>query len=157
MLSAMSGRVRNAVTPEEQLNRRLAVAWRDLRRMKPQPLSVPIPQGQLDTMDVLAHLGSCTMAELSAALAIDASTATRAVERLVQVGLVERDRSEEDGRAVMVNLTPGGRALEKKLTVERLRHMSNVLANLTMEQRETIAMSMETLLEASRSADGNAD
>ena len=152
----MSGRVRNAVTPEEQLNRRLAVAWRDLRRMKPQPLSVPIPQGQLDTMDVLAHLGSCTMAELSAALAIDASTATRAVERLVQVGLVERDRSEEDGRAVMVNLTPGGRALEKKLTVERLRHMSNVLANLTMEQRETIAMSMDTLLEASRRAFGNA-
>lgn len=157
MLGDMSERVRKAVTSEEQLNRRLAVAWRDLRRMKPLPLSVPIPQGQLDTMDVLAHLGSCTMAELSAALAIDASTATRAVERLVQVGLVERDRSEEDGRAVMVNLTPGGRALEKKLTVERLRHMSNVLANLTMEQRETIAMSMETLLEASRSAYGNAD
>lgn len=157
MLGDMSEGVRKAVSSEEQLNKRLAVAWRDLRRMKPQPLSVPIPQGQLDTMDVLAHLGSCTMAELSAALAIDASTATRAVERLVQVGLVERDRSEEDGRAVMVNLTPGGRALEKKLTVERLRHMRNVLANLTMEQRETIAMSMETLLEASRSAFGNAD
>lgn len=157
MLGDVSEGVRKAVSSEEQLNKRLAVAWRDLRRMKPQPLSVSIPQGQLDTMDVLAHLGSCTMAELSAALAIDASTATRAVERLVQVGLVERDRSEEDGRAVMVNLTPGGRALEKKLTVERLRHMSNVLANLTMEQRETIAMSMETLLAASRCAFGNAD
>jgi DNA-binding MarR family transcriptional regulator len=89
----------------DQAAMRIAVAWRDLRRLKTLPLSVPIPQGQLDTMDVVAQLGSCNMVELSTALRIDASTATRAVDRLVETGLVERRRSPEDARTVLVELT----------------------------------------------------
>lgn len=147
---SMSERSRSSVVNDQDLARRIAVAWRDLRRMKTQPLSVPMPQGQLDTMDVLAQMGPCTMAELSTALAIDASTATRAVERLVQVGLVERNRSAEDGRTVLVYLTTEGRALEKKLTVERMRIMKRALAGLTPEDLEEIATSMERLLSASR-------
>jgi DNA-binding MarR family transcriptional regulator len=130
----------------DQAAMRIAVAWRDLRRLKTLPLSVPIPQGQLDTMDVVAQLGSCNMVELSTALRIDASTATRAVDRLVETGLVERRRSPEDARTVLVELTKDGRRLERRLTNERLQHMEKVLADLSPAECEELAGALERLL-----------
>lgn len=127
---------------------RIAIAWRDLRRLKTHPLSEPIPQGQLDTMDVMANLGPCSMVELSTALRIDASTATRAVDRLVESGLAARRRSDEDARTVVVELTPEGRKLERRLTAERMAHMERILARLSTSERARLATSLERLLAA---------
>lgn len=147
----------------DELTMRIAIAWRDLRRIKPQRLSQPVPQGQLDTMDVMSQLGPCSMVELSNALRIDASTATRAVDRLVETGLAQRRRSEKDARTVMVELTSEGRALERRLTHERLDHMENILARLSADERRQLATSLDALLAASdaenarREADADAD
>ena len=136
----------------DELTMRIAIAWRDLRRVKTPPLSQPVPQGQLDTMDVISQLGSCSMVALSAALRIDASTATRAVDRLVETGLATRRRSEEDARTVMVELTSEGRALERQLTAERLAHMGEILERLDSDERKVIAASLESLLAATDAA-----
>lgn len=136
----------------DELTMRIAIALRDLRRIKNQPLSQPVPQGQLDTMDVISHLGSCSMVELSAALRIDASTATRAVDRLVETGMAERRRSDEDARTVMVELTRKGRALERRLTGERLLHMERILDALMPEDRQPLAEALEGLLAATDAA-----
>lgn len=136
----------------DELTMRIAIAWRDLRRLKNQRLSEPVPQGQLDTMDVISQLGSCSMVELSAALRIDASTATRAVDRLVETGMAERRRSDEDARTVMVELTRKGRDLERRLTAERLLHMESILDRLKPEDRQPLAESLEGLLAAADAA-----
>lgn len=127
---------------------RIAVAWRDLRRIKTTPLSEAIPQGQLDTMDVVSRMGSTSMVELSAALRIDASTATRAVDRLVDAGIASRCRSDEDARTVMVKLTKEGQTLERRLTTERLVQVELILADLDDDERLQVAVSMERLLAA---------
>ncbi len=132
----------------DEVSMRIAGAWRDLRRLKTSPLSVPVPQGQLDTMDVIARLGTCTMVELSAALRIDASTATRAVDRLAETGLVQRQRSETDARTVLVELTKKGRDLERRLTAERMGNMERILAHVGAAEREKLATALETLLAA---------
>ena len=132
----------------DDLTMQIAIAWRDLRRVKTPSLSQPVPQGQLDTMDVISQLGACSMVELSAALRIDASTATRAVDRLVETGMATRRRSEEDARTVMVELTGQGRALERRLTAERLNHMQAILDRLGPEERRQLADSLGSLLAA---------
>lgn len=134
--------------PYDEVSMRIAGAWRDLRRLKTTPLSEPVPQGQLDTMDVIARLGSCTMVELSAALRIDASTATRAVDRLAETDLVRRQRSQSDARTVLVELTKKGRDLERRLTAERIDNMERILGHIGPAEAEQIASALETLLMA---------
>jgi DNA-binding MarR family transcriptional regulator len=52
-----------------------------------------------------------TMAELAGYLGLERSSVSGLIERAVKRGLVRRDASEEDGRAVRVSLTPDGRRL----------------------------------------------
>lgn len=127
---------------------RTAIALRDLRRIK-SPSFTDIPQGQVDTLDVIAQLGPCTMVELSAGMRVDASTATRAVDRLVDSELAQRRRSDEDGRVVVVELTDEGRALDRSLSHKRLDHLDEILSAMNSEEREQLARSMQKLVEAS--------
>jgi DNA-binding MarR family transcriptional regulator len=53
--------------------------------------------------------------ELARHANLDKSQASRAAEALIKQGLVKRDTSAEDGRVVLVSLTPEGRALYRKV------------------------------------------
>ena len=65
---------------------------------------------------VLAQLwatDSRSQKELVDSLRLDHSTIAKSVQRLERAGLVDRARSSEDGRIVLVTLTAAGRALEQ--------------------------------------------
>lgn len=128
---------------------RIAAAWRDLRRMKPRELSISLPLGQIDTLDVISRIGPCSMLELSDALRIDASTATRAVEPLVKSELVQRRRSDRDARTVLVELTREGRRVEHRLTVERLANVDHILSTFDADERILLADMLERMVAAS--------
>ena len=51
--------------------------------------------------------------ELVESLRLDHSTIAKSVQRLERAGLVDRARSSEDGRIVLVTLTAAGRSLEQ--------------------------------------------
>ncbi len=59
-----------------------------------------------------------TMAELATHLGLERSSVSGLIDRAVRRGLVRRDTSKEDGRAVRVSLTPDGRRLAGLLTEE---------------------------------------
>ena len=59
----------------------------------------------------LARDGPCTTQELARDMDIDAGATTRLVDRLAAKGLVQRLRSDNDRRLVMLHLTPAGRAV----------------------------------------------
>jgi len=132
----------------DELNMRIAIAWRDLRRMRARPLSEAIPQGQLDTLDVISRLGPCNMVDLSTALRIDASSATRALDRLVDSGLAVRQRSDDDARTVVVQLTKQGRALARRLLAERLVQLEDALQDFGPSDKKTLADLLERLVAA---------
>ena len=75
---------------------RVGAAWRELRRGASMQAFRPmvygegdeaLDLGQVDVLDLLVFHGSARMGELAEALRVDASTATRAVNRLVDAGL----------------------------------------------------------------------
>lgn len=102
--------------------------------------------GQIDTLDLLAQAESWRMRDLATALRVDASTATRAVDRLVTAGLAERTRPSADARAVAVALTPLGRERHAAVMARRRIAMDRILVGFSAEERGTLADLLERLV-----------
>ncbi|WP_315552252.1 MarR family transcriptional regulator [Microbacterium aurum] len=90
--------VRSLVT---ELNAALAVRFR--------PLGLTCVQAE--ALMVLHELGPATLGELSAHLVAESGHPSRLISRLVHAGLVKRESSPKDGRAIVLHLTDQGRTL----------------------------------------------
>ncbi len=89
-----------------------------------------------------------TMGELSRALDVPLSTATRIVDWLVRAGYVERLHDPEDRRVVRVALTRTGRELVKlgdKLVRERVER---ILCVFSADERDTLIRLLDKLVTA---------
>jgi DNA-binding MarR family transcriptional regulator len=139
----------------EELVRRVGVAWRELRRgASMQGLrellygagSDALDIGQVDALDLLAERGACRMSELAEALRVDASTATRAVARLVEEQLVERAPAGNDRRVVVVRLTATGRRLHARMTERRRAVLGRLGDQFEDGELEQLAELLERLV-----------
>jgi MarR family transcriptional regulator for hemolysin len=104
---------------------RVMVAWRELRRvaatgaLRHRFLNTTVgvlELAQSDALVLLAESGGCRMSDLADALRVDASTATRAVQRLVEAGLATREADPCDRRGVVVRPTEQGLAIRAELS-----------------------------------------
>lgn len=77
-----------------------------------EPLGLSHPQYLV--MLALWERDGQSLKELSAALHLEPATASPLVKRLEAVGLVARERSPHDERALTISLTSGGRALRAR-------------------------------------------
>jgi DNA-binding MarR family transcriptional regulator len=66
-------------------------------------------------LDHVASKGDLKMSELHTILAVDKSTTTRLVNPLVRQGLLEREKSDHDSRAVNLKLTRMGGEMHRKV------------------------------------------
>ncbi|MFE2089589.1 MarR family winged helix-turn-helix transcriptional regulator [Streptomyces sp. NPDC002596] len=98
-----------------------------------------------NSMDRAAYLllnrldreGPMGVKALAAGMGIDSSTVTRQVAPLVDTGLVKRTSHPEDGRAVVLQLSPRGHARLDEVRASRRELMSQVTGEWTAEERET--------------------
>jgi DNA-binding MarR family transcriptional regulator len=107
----------------------------------------PIEPGQMDALDLLARRDR-TMSQLAERLRIDPSSATRAVQRLVVDGLAERFAAPEDGRIVMVRISPVGRDRHANVAARRTFAMSHLLSEFTAEERADLAHLLDRFVDA---------
>ncbi|GCE25118.1 hypothetical protein KDA_06020 [Dictyobacter alpinus] len=103
---------------------------------------------QCTVLTELGRSGPVTLAELSRRIGFDKSWTSRAVEHLVQDGLVEKIASTHDRRTVQLSLSAAG---EKRLA--DLNNTLNGLAEQTFEhiptsQHEMVRSSLELLQQA---------
>ena len=141
-----------------------AAIVRDLVRLKPR-LKLALPPDlarakvQLDTLrsagdETLFQVGivlsrqqePLSMGELSKALDVPLSTATRIADWWVKNGYVKRSPDPKDRRVVRVALTKSGRDLLKagnKLICQRVEQM---LRRFTPDERETLVVLMRKLV-----------
>lgn len=102
--------------------------------------------GQLDTLEHIVLGDRCRMSELAEAMRVDASTATRAVQRLVEARLARRSIDPADARRVLVEATPRGRSLYDDLASRRRDAMLEILDDLDLDERRRLADSLEHLI-----------
>jgi DNA-binding MarR family transcriptional regulator len=131
---------------------RIGVAWRELRRgtsmvaVRERLLGDLLDPAQVDTLDLIVESDGRRMSELAEALRVDASTATRAVARLVDAGIVERVAAPGDGRGVVVVVSPAGRALHDELSARRRTMLLEVLDDFSKADRARLADLLERLV-----------
>jgi DNA-binding MarR family transcriptional regulator len=71
---------------------------------------------------------------------------THTLHQLEYAGLIERVPNENDGRSLLVALTPAGVALVDRVGREHLANERGMLAPLTPEEQATLAALLRRLL-----------
>jgi DNA-binding MarR family transcriptional regulator len=87
---------------------------------------------------ILADKTNMTMGEMSAALAVPLSKATRSADWLVAHEYVKRAADPSDRRIVRVSLTPRGLALHRAIKTNIRERVEELLGALTVEERENL-------------------
>jgi DNA-binding MarR family transcriptional regulator len=135
--------------------RRIGMAWIELRRGAGSARlrdyffgrEEPLEQGQMDALDLLMRRDR-TMSGLAERLRIEPSTATRAVQRIVNDGLAERYPSADDGRIVMVKVTRNGRRRHTAVAKRREIAMERIIGSFEADERAILADLLERLTTA---------
>jgi len=118
------------------------------------PLTHRLADVEMSPREVKAVLllgvhGQMIMTDLAAALHAPLSTVTRIVDRLENKRMVERARSEEDRRVVVVRAGEKGRILHAIIRQSRMDMASRMLAPLTLGEREILLELIGKLIRAS--------
>ena len=101
-----------------------------------KPRWVDCSREEVRALTMLQAKSPRTMGDLAESLNVPLSTATHTVSRLVEKGLAERRRSEEDRRVVEIDLSPEGRAMRSQLREYRREMARCWLTPLTRGERE---------------------
>jgi DNA-binding MarR family transcriptional regulator len=146
----------NDLLLERQLCFGLSVASRSvIAAYRPVLAKLSLTHPQYLVMLALWEQAPRQVKDIGGALLLEPATLSPLLKRLEALGYVTRRRSEEDRRALAVDLTPAGAALrEKALSVP-----GTMLARLGLDRDSAIALhhSMTALIEAATRADGVAD
>lgn len=118
--------------------------------------SHPSGKGPVADMGLLFHIGillgeradSLTMGELSQALEIPMSSATRIMDWLVTGGYVERLPDPADRRVVRVALTETGRHMYTLMNQHIRKRVEHVMRHFTSDEQETLIKLMSKLAKA---------
>ena len=93
---------------------------------------------QWQVLATLSRLDKATMGEVAAFCATDRTTLTRTVDRMVEDGLIQRDRDLVDRRQVHLNLTDKGQDVFQSALVDVTRFNDRVTGVLKAEEVEQL-------------------
>jgi DNA-binding MarR family transcriptional regulator len=103
---------------------------------------------QVNTLMRLHFAGQADISDIGSQLGISNAAASQMVERLVQMGLLERTEDKEDRRVKRLSLTSQGDAQAEKLVNIRRRWMEKFIESLNPDDRENICNALQKLTDA---------
>ncbi|MHA6623133.1 MarR family winged helix-turn-helix transcriptional regulator [Pseudonocardia sp. DLS-67] len=107
---------------------------------------VSLPQYRV--LVLLAGRGPLRAVDLAAALAINPSSATRLIDRLVRAGLVRRHRMPSDRRSYRIGLSQPGRALVAEVTRRRRQEFEQLLAAVPADRHRLVVAALQAVADA---------
>jgi DNA-binding MarR family transcriptional regulator len=107
---------------------------------------VSLPQFRV--LVLLSVRGRTRFGALADLVGANPSTFSRAVDRMVAGGLVDRSPSPESRREVLIGLTELGRSLVEEVTSRRRDELSLVLDRLSPSEQESVRVAMELFANA---------
>lgn len=106
--------------------------------------------GEFDVLATLRRtpgpIKALTPTDLTAACMLSSAAMTNRIDRLEQAGLVTRDRTSVDRRAVFVRLSPKGQDLIEQALVMHMSGEAEMLSALTASDKATLARLLRKLL-----------
>lgn len=107
-----------------------------------------LSHSQMMTLGRLYNHGGGGISEMGAHLGTTDAAASQLIERLVNLGLVERIESETDRRMKKIALTPKGRAIFDKMISRRDQMVKQMLSTIPEEKQRLIVEAASALTEA---------
>lgn len=107
-----------------------------LRSLAAAPVEVTLAQHRV--LVLLASRGSHTVGQVAREIGVDQSNASRILDRLERLDLVERSRSRTDGREVAASLLPRGREVVDAVSKAREQELATLLTELTTSERRAV-------------------
>ena len=105
---------------------------------------------QINILMRLLHGGNAGVSEIGDQLGVTNAGASQAVDRLVQLDLIERTEDPSDRRAKKLALTPKGRALIERGIEIRSQWVEGITEALTPKQQAMIISALTLLTAAAR-------
>ena len=122
-----------------------AVISRLRRRILKASESDDMTLGQASVLARLSDKGGVTASELAAAEGVRHQSMTATVAALTALGLVERAHDPDDGRRLLIGLTPQGRRRVEQGRQARTEWLAGRLDRCTEEERRTVIAAMAVL------------
>lgn len=124
-----------------------AVSKEIVRKYKPFLDEVNLTYTQYIVMMVVWEDEQVSVKEMGKKLFLDSGTLTPVLKTLEKKGLIERTRSKEDERNLIVTLTPSGKALKEKAVdiPAKMGGCLNISPEDAMELHNILHKIMETL------------
>lgn len=132
----------------EGLHRALSKLISMLRRGDPNGAAagdLTLAQLSLSILVTLLDQGPIRMTDLAAHERVRTPTTTVAIRRLEKIGLVKRSRDPSDLRAVLVDITPQGRAVHGESLANRRAALAALLSQLPRSDLETLRKALAPL------------
>lgn len=117
-----------------------------VRSIGAAPVEITLPQQR--AMVVLSADGAQSIGRLAEKMGVGQSNASRLCDRLERHGLVARERSSTDGRAVDVHLTSTGAELLADVHDFRRREVQRVLAGMAEGEVEAAVRGLDAFSRA---------
>lgn len=119
-----------------------------LHRPDQTPCGQPIPVSEAHALGELARDGALRQSDLAQRLRLEKSSTSRLVTQLINRGWAERTPAPNDGRGVLVRLTPAGTGAAVRLAEARAARFSAVLDRVPASERAIVLRALEILTEA---------
>lgn len=92
-----------------------------------------LAEGQIFLLHILWERGTCKVSDIASRLGLTAGAVTAMTDKLTQMELIKRERSEEDRRVVWVSITDAGRQVIERIKKNRFEHVREKFKNLSEE------------------------
>ncbi|TDC21004.1 MarR family transcriptional regulator [Streptomyces sp. 8K308] len=119
-----------------------------LHQPETTPCGQPIPVSEAHALGELAQEGRLRQVELARRLRLTKSTVSRLVGQLTARGWVERAPAPDDGRGVVLRLTPAGERAAGNLAAARREKFSRLLKSIPAHERAGVLHALDILTKA---------
>ncbi len=121
---------------------------RDLFKVVLKEVGADMAPHHMMIMKMLQESGPLSSSEIGEMLSIAKSQITHSVDKLVKLGLVEREHDTEDRRKIEISLTNKGRSILEKVDKTIGNHLKEKLAILSDDELEKLTESFRYIAEA---------
>ncbi len=129
----------DAITPEADTRSEIAALLHEqFARLTRRLRTLELPQGmtpeRLSALSVIEKRGPISVTALADNEMVRPATMSRMITALVDEGLVKRTDDKNDGRGVLISVTPKGRRAYQRAQEQRLSRFAEILDSLSDEQ-----------------------
>lgn len=110
------------------------------------PTDAHISPGHVQILIALAD-NPHSIRQLAEVLGVSSPAVTQLVDRLVEIGMVERRHDTKDRRVVLVDYVPGMQEIARRIVSRRRQQLSSVFERMTTEEAEAFLKGMKLLVQ----------